>query len=308
VIFLLAFIFVFGLLIGSFLNALIWRTHQERSINEKHSICPHCSHPLAWYDLFPVISFLYLRGQCRYCHTAISWEYPIVEFTTAVLFVVTSVVVLLHAVNMPIYASALAFVGPGSSPYSTMLIASLLDPWTIASLVFSLFVAALLIALFIYDYHWQLLPDAWNYLGSGMAIGVTLLASALHKPLLWQPAITAPTLYSSNVLLPTLLSGLLAATLFLAIVYGSEKILHKPGMGIGDVKLAAFMGLWLGFPGIVVALYLAFILGAVLSLMLLTTKRKKFGQAIAFGPFMVAGTFLAWWIAPWITAWYQIYL
>lgn len=76
----------FGLIVGSFLNAVIYRLHVNRSIFEAHSICPHCKHQLSALDLVPVLSFLALRGRCRYCKKPISWQYPLVELATATAF------------------------------------------------------------------------------------------------------------------------------------------------------------------------------------------------------------------------------
>lgn len=89
-----------GLCFGSFINALVWRLYQQDlpkkkrvasteklSISKGRSMCPHCQHTLAWYDLLPVVSWLSLRGKCRYCQKPIGWQYPIVEISTALLFV-----------------------------------------------------------------------------------------------------------------------------------------------------------------------------------------------------------------------------
>jgi leader peptidase (prepilin peptidase)/N-methyltransferase len=82
----LLFVFIFGLIIGSFLNVVIVRLGQE-SLGGR-SKCPHCRQPLKWFDLFPVISFLVLFGKCRYCRQPINWRYPLVELSTAFLFVI----------------------------------------------------------------------------------------------------------------------------------------------------------------------------------------------------------------------------
>lgn len=78
---------VFGLMLGSFFNAFVWRFGREESVFAKHSVCVHCKHPLAAADLIPLLSYLFLRGRCRYCHRAIPWHYPLVELATAVLLV-----------------------------------------------------------------------------------------------------------------------------------------------------------------------------------------------------------------------------
>ena len=79
-------IFIFGLFIGSFLNCVIYRLEQGESFLKGRSYCPNCKHQLAWYDLLPVLSFLFLRGRCRYCKKPISWQYPIVELFTGIVF------------------------------------------------------------------------------------------------------------------------------------------------------------------------------------------------------------------------------
>jgi prepilin signal peptidase PulO-like enzyme (type II secretory pathway) len=75
-----------GLILGSFINAWVWRTRNDRSVAKGRSACPKCHHQLAWYDLLPVLSYIALRGKCRYCKAKISAQYPLVELGTAVLF------------------------------------------------------------------------------------------------------------------------------------------------------------------------------------------------------------------------------
>ena len=115
-----------GLLIGSFLNCLIWRLYKNETISGR-SYCPKCSNMIAWYDNIPLFSFLILRGRCRHCHKKISWQYPLVEFATSLLF-------------------ALAFLKNISSPDLGILLAR---DWLI--------IASLMI-VFVYDLRWQLVP------------------------------------------------------------------------------------------------------------------------------------------------------
>jgi prepilin signal peptidase PulO-like enzyme (type II secretory pathway) len=79
-------IIIFGLIIGSFLNSLIWRLYEGESLKGR-SFCPHCRKKIHWHDNVPVLSFLLLQGRCRYCRKKISWQYPLVEISTALLFV-----------------------------------------------------------------------------------------------------------------------------------------------------------------------------------------------------------------------------
>jgi len=80
-------ILFFGIIFGSFINAWVWRIENDLSVAKGRSMCPHCKHTLAWYDLVPLISYTALRGKCRYCKTKISSQYPIIELTTGLLFV-----------------------------------------------------------------------------------------------------------------------------------------------------------------------------------------------------------------------------
>ncbi|MFH1233229.1 MAG: prepilin peptidase [Patescibacteria group bacterium] len=82
----LIFIFIFGLAIGSFLNCLIWRLHKSESLWGR-SYCPKCRKRIAWHDNIPLLSFIILSGKCRQCRQSISWQYPVVELITGVLFV-----------------------------------------------------------------------------------------------------------------------------------------------------------------------------------------------------------------------------
>lgn len=81
------FIFIFGLAVGSFLNVVILRLDSEKPFISGRSICPKCKHQIEWYDNIPLISFFILRASCRYCKKNISWQYPIVEATTALIFI-----------------------------------------------------------------------------------------------------------------------------------------------------------------------------------------------------------------------------
>lgn len=124
-----------GLALGSFINALVWRIHEKRDFVKERSVCVHCEHTLEWYDLVPLFSWLWLRGQCRYCSKKISWQYPAVELATASLFVVSYLV----------------------WPYD-------LSFWQEA-VVFAFWLVQLvgLITLFVYDIRWMILPNTIVY-------------------------------------------------------------------------------------------------------------------------------------------------
>jgi len=122
-------LFTFGLFFGSFINALVWRLRNKKSIARGRSICPKCKHQLKALDLLPVLSWLLLKGKCRYCKKPISVQYPIVELVTAVLFL-------------------LVFLDWQFITLSSYL---LLAIW--------LGIAVVLTALAVYDLRWMLLPN-----------------------------------------------------------------------------------------------------------------------------------------------------
>lgn len=134
-----------GLLLGSFINAWVWRVETDRSIAKGRSMCPHCHHELAWYDLVPVLSFLALGGKCRSCHKKISWRYPTIELITSGLFLV-------------LY---LAFT-------PTSLLTSI-------QLVVLLAITVLLVASASYDQKHSLLPDVFTLPAIALSVVYMLL-------------------------------------------------------------------------------------------------------------------------------------
>ncbi len=127
----LIFIFVFGLIIGSFLNCLIWRLHKKESLMGR-SYCPKCRKNIAWYDNIPVLSFMALGGRCRHCREKISWQYPLVELITGILFL-------------------MVFYFNYQSPITNyQLLINILRDW---------FIIAVMIVIFIYDLRWYLILD-----------------------------------------------------------------------------------------------------------------------------------------------------
>jgi leader peptidase (prepilin peptidase)/N-methyltransferase len=242
----------FGLLIGSFLNVVVHRVPAGLSISSPPSACPSCHAPIAAYDNVPVLSWLALRGRCRSCRTAISARYPIVELATGLFFVVVA-----------------ARVWPlGDVPTEAApLVAALLE------LVAFLWLAGASVALAIIDVEHHRLPDA--IVLPSYAVGLVLLGASSALSGEWDALFRG-------------LVGMVALFVFyLALA------LVKPGaMGLGDVKLAGVLGLWLGWTGwgeLVVGAFAAFLLGGVFSLVLLATRRAQRTGGIPFGPWMLAG-------------------
>jgi len=262
-------VFLFGLAVGSFLNAFIYRLeiadglvihpHGRKDLMfellKGRSQCPSCGHTLAWFDLIPILSFILLKGRCRQCKEKISFQYPLVEFTTGILFI------LLLFVTHTVF--------PALASVSFLEIVELFYLWIIASL---------LIVIFVYDLKYFLIPDKILY----PAIGLVLF----WKLILYFQVIE--NLGEVNFL-QVLFVGFGAASFFWAIHIFSK----GRAMGFGDVKLAFFMGLFLGFPAIFVALAIAFSSGALIGLILIFSKRKTMRSEVPFGPFLIVGTFVA---------------
>ena len=236
------FVAVLGLCIGSFLNAVIYRLEVEKSLKGR-SFCPHCEHTLSWLDLFPVFSFLFLGGKCRYCKKKISWQYPVVELATGLVF--------LLILNFKFE------------------ILNQFEIYKFLNLAFLFYIAGAMIIIFVYDLKHSLIPDKVLL----PAIGIMLIYDAINY----------------HQILNNFMAAIVAGGFFLLIFLFSK----GRAMGFGDVKLAVLMGLLLGFPKILVALFLAFFFGAIIGLILIAWQKKGLKSEISFGPFLIMGTFIA---------------
>jgi prepilin signal peptidase PulO-like enzyme (type II secretory pathway) len=250
------FIFIFGLCVGSFLNVVVYRLEKKESLKGR-SFCPHCRHKLSWKDLFPVLSFIFLRGKCRYCHKKISAQYPLVELSTAFVF---------WAIFIDKFAST-AFLITGD----------------IINLIFLFYIASSLIVIFVYDLRHYIIPDK-------------ILLPAIVITFLYQ-------IFSFKVDILNLLLGMVIGSVFFLIIF---LISRGRWMGFGDVKLAVLMGALLGFPNILLALFSAFFLGAIIGALLMFLKKKNFKSEIPFGPFLIIGTFIAMFYGTEIIKWYLV--
>jgi leader peptidase (prepilin peptidase) / N-methyltransferase len=236
----------FGLVIGSFVNVVIARLPQRRSLWAPRSACPQCGNLIAWYDNVPLVSFAALRGRCRACAAPIPWRYPLVEAATALLFAV----------------AWLAFGGDVRN-----------------FVVASVFLAAL-VAITVIDLRHQIIPDAITLPG----IVAGLAASVATPRISWRDAV---------------IGVLLAVALFVAVI-----VLSRGGMGGGDLKLGAMLGAFLGWQALLVALFVAVMLGGISAVALLASRRLARKDAIPFGPFLAVGGVVALFWGDAIIAWY----
>jgi len=256
-------VIAFGLIIGSFLNVVIWRyprrllhdwktecrlmleqTEQQTAAPPglvwPASHCPQCQTAIKSWDNIPVISYLLLRGRCRQCQQSISWRYPLTELITALL----GLIIVLHF-GLTIYAGLLVFV-----------------TWV-------------LIALTGIDLDHQLLPDQ------------------MTLPLLWL-ALLASALGWSTISPEQAIIGAAAGYLILWSVFHAFRILTgKHGMGHGDFKLLAVFGALLGWQLLPAVILIASSSGAIVGIIWLTLHKKGRETPIPFGPFLAIGGWVA---------------
>lgn len=230
------FLFIIGAVIGSFTNVLIDRIPSQKFLSKSRSYCESCKKTLQWYDLFPLVSYLFLRGKCRHCKNPIPLRIFFVELLMGITFV------LLY----------------------------LLFPASIEILMLMFIVCAILVAIFFIDAKHRIIPDS-------------LLLSLLLTTLLYH-------IFSKHELIPYLLAGIGSFLFFLLLFL----VTKGKGMGFGDVKFTFIIGFLLGFPAAVISLYAAFLTGAIISIILIVTGKKKArGSVIAFGPFLIIGIIIA---------------
>jgi leader peptidase (prepilin peptidase)/N-methyltransferase len=228
-----------GLIVGSYLNVVIYRVPLGLSTVTPRSRCPGCGAPIRARDNLPVLSYLLLRGRCRSCATAISWRYPAIEAATGLLFV-----------------ACVARFG--------------ISPRALAAMVF----CCLMVALAMIDADHMILPDRITL--PGIAVG---LASQLWAPL--------------SGLVPAVAGALLGAGVLLAVWGAWYLIRHEEGMGLGDVKMLAMVGAFLGWQGVLVTLFCGALAGSVAGLALMRWGSLDMRSKLPFGTFLALGGLIA---------------
>jgi leader peptidase (prepilin peptidase)/N-methyltransferase len=255
VVFTSALVGVFGLAIGSFLNVVVYRVPIGASVVSPPSACPGCHSEIKAYDNIPILSWLMLRGKCRTCKTGISVRYPLVEAGTAVFFVLVAVVF-----ARPIATAAT----PALAISNTIALAALL------------YLVAITVALAIIDLETRRLPNAIVVPAYGIAAVLFTAAAVVGG--------NYDALIRAGI-------GMVA----LAVIYFILAFVSRGGMGMGDVKLAGVLGIYLGWTGwgsLLVGAFAAFALGGIFGIVLILVRRAKRKSGIPFGPWMLAGAWL----------------
>jgi leader peptidase (prepilin peptidase) / N-methyltransferase len=235
-----------GLLLGSFLNVVIWRLPRGESLSHPGSRCPHCGTPLKPWDNIPVVSWLILRGRCRNCGEPISRRYPLVEILTVVLM---ALVVIVEGPHKQIWLG-FAFV-------------------------------LLLVPIAFIDLDLRLIPNKLTLPGAVVAVVLTAVLE-------------------SDKLVEHLIAGAAAFGFLFAAA-----VVYPAGMGMGDVKLAGMMGLFLG-RAVGPAMLIALLSGSVLGAAIIARKGRAEGRktAIPFGPFLAFGGLVGLYWGDDIVRWY----
>lgn len=261
-----------GLVIGSFINALVYRLYwqstnekkpeaekQKYSIRSGRSMCPSCGHVLSAKDMIPVVSWLYLRAKCRYCNVPISWQYPAVELTMAILFV-------LSYVFWPLELS---------------------QSENIVALTIWLICLAGFIALAVYDIRYLILPNKIIFPLIAIAVAGVIAQTALVGNL--EPF--------KNAVFGAVIGGGLFYILF--------QVSNGAWIGGGDVKLGFLLGILVGGPlNALLMLFIASFLGTIYSVPMLLTKKFKIKSKIPFGPFLIVSAIIVQLFGASLVDWY----
>ncbi len=264
-------VFGFGLAIGSFLNAYIYRLHAEQSVMKGRSFCPWCKKTLRAKDLLPIVSFILLKAKCRFCKMKISWQYPLVEAGTAFLFVLGY----LHFIGNP-FIETLKFAN-------------------FVAFVSYMCVVAIFIVIFVYDLKYYLILDKVTV----PAFFILLLFDVLSV-VVQQDAGSGLMRGSAVPLVLYLAAGLIGGGFF-ALQF---LISRGKWVGGGDIRLGVLMGMALGLKHLFLALFLAYVGGSVISLSLIIWKKKKLNSQIPFAVFLVPATLAVLLYGGAIEAWY----
>jgi leader peptidase (prepilin peptidase)/N-methyltransferase len=264
--FTVALTIVFGLAAGSFMNVCIYRIPRKGSISKpRRSYCPHCQHTLSALDNIPVLSYIFLRGKCRYCKGGISPQYIIVELLTAGIFVVM------------LYRSL--------TLYQDLRYAALEIARTF------IFVGFLIVISFI-DLEFTIIPDKAVYSGLSMGFLLAVAAAVVARDI---------GLILSRLLGALIGAGIVV---LIAVVGGAILRKEAMGGGDVKLMgmIGIYLGWW---PHIPITLVAASFLGSIIGIALILVRRKKMQSAIPFGPFLAIGALLSLLCGEAIWAWYQ---
>ena len=264
-----------GLSFGSFLNVCLSRWPGGESVVTPRSHCCNCGRTLAWWENIPVVSWLFLRGRCRTCNAKISWRYPLVEFLIGVLW---ASVVWQHMSRVA------AGISGELVSFSPLFVFRFLA--TIAS---GLILTWLLVALAALDAEHFWLPNCLTWPGVFLGILLNVVDGD------WQVDHFRRLFANDSPLFSLAFSALAAAiagSIVLLIRWTYWLIRRREGIGMGDAKLMAMLGAWLGLSGALLSFAIGVIMGAIFSLGLLAVSGSRRGSETWLAARLPLGTFL----------------
>ena len=242
-----------GLLVGSFLNVCIYRWPRDLSVVRPRSYCPACEAPIAWYDNVPLVSYAILGGRCRHCRARISPRYPIVELLTGAFFFLMV------------------------ERYGPTLFAGKMCVFT-----------AMMVALLFTDLEERILPDEFTVWGTVLGLVFAIFAvtpDGAASVFLWVAGVHSYGWFAR------IAAAAIAAALPAGVLWGAgwlyQKARHREGVGLGDVKMVALLGCYLGLEAGLVALVLGSLAGSVLGYAYLKlTHKDPSTYELPFGTFL----------------------
>jgi len=246
-------VFLLGLVVGSFLNVCILRIPAGTFFKNMRSHCPACGAMIPWYLNIPVLGFFILMGKARCCGSRLSWQYPVVEFGTGLLFAL-----IFHRFPFLEVADGVGRV-------------LILDHAQAFRFLHAIVFCSILVVAAVIDLRLMIIPDV-------LSVGLVLTAPvvvALHPDLTWRSS---------------LYGVILGAGVLYAVAWTYWLIRRETGMGFGDVKLLAGIGGWLGFQAIFPVILIGSVSGSLVGISVMLWNRKLDGKtALPFGPFLAAG-------------------
>jgi len=267
-----SFAFLFGLIIGSFLNVCIVRIPERKSIVTPASACPKCGTPIPPYDNIPVLSYVFLGGKCRACKVKISAIYPLVELLTALLFL----------------GCYLAF---GLS---------------LETLKWAAFSAVMIVLVFT-DLRERILPDVVNYSGLGLGLVLSLVTRPADGTAVWlaNRMFDFPPPEPALSLADALLGAMLGGGLLWLVSEVYFRLRKREGMGMGDVKMMLMVGAFLGPKRTILTIFAGSLLGSIIGVAYILAKRKGSSYELPFGTFLGMAALLAAFFGTQVVDWYQ---
>jgi leader peptidase (prepilin peptidase) / N-methyltransferase len=249
---------LFGLIIGSFLNVCIYRIPLGKSVVFPGSGCPRCGKAIRFYDNIPVISFLLLRGKCRNCGEAISIQYPLVELMTGIAF----------------YSCGKAW------------------EFTPATFVNTIFLSVVIVLVFT-DFNHRILPNVLTI--PGIIVGILLSSfqmPACYSDILSVRIAVLPLFKNPPAALPwvgSILGAIIGGGILLIVGLAYEKLRKKQGLGMGDVKMMAMVGAFLGWRLALLTIFAGSLIGTLIGIFLMLFRNMNLQTKLAFGVFLGIG-------------------